>query len=241
MRTFLFVTIALFLFTAANAQSRKAKRYVKNGQESYAAGKTPESIKAYSSAIEDSPNYPDAYRLRGMAYLREKKYVDAVQDFNKATMLNPNDATSFYYRAQAEQAMQQDSLAYRDYSQAVQLDPSLEGAWYNRGMLAMKDRKYKDAAGDFSAVSRLRPGNDSALSQLALASYYTMDYDAALSNANLAIAHNPGFSDPYYVRGETRLAMGKTDSAMADFDRALAMGNWNAYAGRAHAYYVDGN
>ena len=58
-------------------------------------------------------------------------------------------------------------------------------------------------------------------------------YDAAVADADAAIAIDPAYADAYYYRGYAHEEAGRVDAARADFDKAVELGLAPAFAMRA--------
>ncbi len=62
-------------------------------------GKTAEAIDRYGLALKQSPNDPNIYYNRGLAYSRLQQYPKALSDYSKSITLNP--AYPFPYQGRA--------------------------------------------------------------------------------------------------------------------------------------------
>jgi hypothetical protein len=72
---------------------------------------------------------------RGLAYMREKKYEDAVADFSRTLQLNPTVAQAYHIRARAYHALDKDTEALSDLDQALLFNPADASAYYVRGLI----------------------------------------------------------------------------------------------------------
>ncbi len=53
------------------------------------------AIKEFSLAIQKDPGYADAYSIRAVAYMQQKKFNKASEDLKKAKELNPDSASQY--------------------------------------------------------------------------------------------------------------------------------------------------
>jgi DnaJ family protein C protein 7 len=101
------------------------------GNEAYKKGSSAEAIKIYTEAIElDAHNkilLSTLYANRGLAYLKQKKYTEALDDCNKAIEYNEKYVKAFLRRGDIRIQMGDFEEAVRDYQQARQLDPHNQG------------------------------------------------------------------------------------------------------------------
>jgi tetratricopeptide (TPR) repeat protein len=63
-----------------------------------------EAIKELSAALKMDPSLSLAYNARGYAYFRQKKYIDALADFDNAIRLNPAYINAYINRSAARRA-----------------------------------------------------------------------------------------------------------------------------------------
>ncbi|MFO7687296.1 MAG: tetratricopeptide repeat protein [Desulfobacterales bacterium] len=86
------------------------------------------------NAIQEDPDFAEAYNNRGNAYREMKQYALAIQDYNKAISLNPNLAKTFNNRGNIYFDQRNFQMAIEDYSAALSLDASYALAYLNRGL-----------------------------------------------------------------------------------------------------------
>ncbi|MFC7289597.1 tetratricopeptide repeat protein [Herminiimonas glaciei] len=72
---------------------------------------------------------------RGLAYMREKKYEDAIADFSRTLQLNPKVGQAYYSRARAYYALDKYTAALSDLDQVLLLGPANASAYYTRGLI----------------------------------------------------------------------------------------------------------
>jgi Flp pilus assembly protein TadD len=104
-----------------------------------------EAILLYSKAIEESPNHPDIYADRGVAYLHNKDKSACLHDLNKAIELQPNYSYRYASRAYAKNNFGDLQGAIADYEIALRLDPDDAIAHNNLGLL-LEQKGYAEEA-----------------------------------------------------------------------------------------------
>ena len=69
------------------------------GFEKFDEEKPYEAITLFTKAIEEKPDYHEAYNFRGLAKIGVTDYYSAISDFRKAIQFGPNikEWTHFYY------------------------------------------------------------------------------------------------------------------------------------------------
>ena len=96
-------------------------------------------------AIQEKPNFAEAYNNRGNAYREMKQYALAMQDYNKAISLKPNLEKTFNNRGNISFDQRNFQMAIADYNKALSLNASYKLAYLNRG-LAYHELKKDDLA-----------------------------------------------------------------------------------------------
>ncbi len=79
-----------------------------------------------------------AFYISGLLFLEQKKYKDAINNFDKAIELNPEYAEAFNERANAKSdigytANEKKSQWY-DYDKAISINPKFAKAYFDRGV-----------------------------------------------------------------------------------------------------------
>jgi tetratricopeptide (TPR) repeat protein len=85
-------------------------------------------------AIQEKPDFAEAYNNRGNAYREMKQYALAMQDYNKAISLKPNLEKSFNNRGNIYFDQRNFQMAIQDYNKALSLNASYNLAYLNRGL-----------------------------------------------------------------------------------------------------------
>jgi tetratricopeptide (TPR) repeat protein len=89
---------------------------------------------------------------RGRAYLQEKKYPEAIEDFSRTIQMSPKVSQAYYNRALASYALKNDTDALRDLDSAVWLNQKDSSIQYARG-LVLERNDCADAASVAYAAS----------------------------------------------------------------------------------------
>lgn len=91
-----------------------------------------------AAAKLESPTLVGSDRIfynRGLAYMREKKYEDAIADFSRTVQRSPKVAQAYYNRALSYYALEKYSEAMADLDHAVSLNARNASAHYVRGLI----------------------------------------------------------------------------------------------------------
>ena len=212
---------------AVKGEDPQARAYVQEGTLSLRTWKTPQSIKAFTKAIEIEPRYAEAYVKRGLAYYRAGKYKAAIADYTQTLELKRYQADAYASRADAYRALDDTQRAIADYT------ASLKKRW-NAPVMRKRAQTYfeqghvQKALADYDTVIKRQPS---------AVAYYTRGnthlqlflqgnedrLKPALADLNQAIALETRFARAYISRGLIYEHLGKQTSATADYTHTLAL------------------
>lgn len=129
MKKLTYLFIVLVLIGLASCQDpAKSRVYMDEGNKlmmNY--GKFDEAIASFDQAIKyDKGNY-EAYYLRGCAKINAKKYMDAINDLEKAIELKPDYADAYFNIGKVYYILKDEDKACEYYKLADQYGrPNLE-------------------------------------------------------------------------------------------------------------------
>jgi tetratricopeptide (TPR) repeat protein len=106
-------------------------------------------------AIQEKPDFAEAYNNRGNAYREMKQYALAMQDYNKAISLKPNLEKTFNNRGNIYFDQRNFQMAIEDYNKALSLNASYNLAYLNRGLAYHELNKDDLAFLDFKKACEL--------------------------------------------------------------------------------------
>jgi len=99
------------------------------GNDAFKSGDYSKAIQYYTEGIEQDPKNRNVvstlYANRAAAYMKAKKFQDALSDCNKAIELNDQYAKAYLRRGEIKMELGDYDGATIDFQQANQLDPSL--------------------------------------------------------------------------------------------------------------------
>ncbi len=96
---------------------------------------------------------------QGVALMHEKKYAEALVDFQKAVQAKPNFAEAHNNLAYClrHQGPAKYAEALNHYDKAIQLNPNLAEAYEYRGVLYVKMNRKNDAEKDLAKLKQIDP------------------------------------------------------------------------------------
>ena len=99
----------------------------------------------------------ETYFKRGVNYLEQGKYEQAIGNFNKAIELNPKYANAYYNRGVAYYSKGEYDKAIADYTKAIELNPKFAKAYNDRGIAYKNKGEYDKAIADYTKAIELNP------------------------------------------------------------------------------------
>lgn len=138
---YLFLLLATLLFSPVYSQN--AKKFFKSGQEFFEAGNYQDAIAQFTNSINVSPEYKEAYELRGLAYQRLNEHQKAADDFNRAVIFDPNSEVLLTHLAKSYNELKQYDEAIKILNKATYLNRKFVPAYQEKikAMLAL-DKAY---------------------------------------------------------------------------------------------------
>ena len=183
-----------------------------------------EALKAYSRAIELSPNNAKTYYNRGVAYDMKSDVDHACKDYTKAIQLNPDFANAYTNRGNAYNNKGRLNSAIKDLNKAIQIDPNDAKAYTNLGKSYGKKGEYDRAIKNFKKAIQLDPDLAEAHNNLGLVYLKKGEYDRAIKNFDKAIQLKPDYANAHCNRSGIWLNLHKWEKARSDLTIAQNMG-----------------
>src|SRR5262249_6311559 len=162
------------------------------------------------------------YFHRGLTYLRQRDYPQAMQDFTKTLDLEPDNADAHINRALALHGLKRLPEAIEDLDKALDLNTRVTRIYFMRA-------RFRDMAGDVAGAQKYReeglkrePVDEQSWIARGVAKL-GQDPAGALADFEKALEMNPqslaALVNSAHVLGER---LGKQEEALEALDRALA-------------------
>jgi len=118
-----------------------------------------ETMAYLDKAIEQQPNYANAYISRGMAYNQTGDYQRAIQDYNLALLFtnDENSLTKIFDKMGVAYAnLGQYQRAINNFNHAISLKPDYADAYNNRGIVYFLQGDKKQCCNDAQKACELK-------------------------------------------------------------------------------------
>jgi tetratricopeptide (TPR) repeat protein len=206
--------------TAPESETMTAEGAYRIGTSLIRAHKTGEGIAVLSKALAMKPDWAQAYMARGRAQYQEKRYVEALRDFDAGIRLDPNNPLWYGSRGRAYSYSGQHERALEDYSHVIELAPRLSPNAYNdRGWAYVELNQPEKALADLAIAIHMSPDYQKAYENRARAYIALKEWPLAIADLTAAIQINPtGWA--YERRAEAKRAMNDESGAAEDLKKA---------------------
>ena len=114
-------------------------------------------IESFTKAIEEDPNYCEAYYNRGGARFIMGDYMNASYDLNKAVELDPKNVMAYVTRGMAYAASMNFPMAFADFNKAIEVAPKDFRGYAGRAIAYNSVGNYMMAMQDLNKVIELNP------------------------------------------------------------------------------------
>ena len=178
------------------------------------------AILKYTEAIELNQNYASAYNNRGLAYAKLKNYSQAISDYDNAIKNNPQHFFAYSNRGLANYYLKNYQQAIEDCTKSIQINRNYSGSYNNRGMAYDEIENYVAAVVDYQKAIELEPTFAKAYNNLGWTLANLKNYSQAIDSYNKAIELDPNYALAYRNRARCYKAIGETEKAEADLQRA---------------------
>lgn len=192
--------------------------------ETYArCGVWGNDMSLWNDVISQFQTAPIAYNNRGLAFLNERSYDKALEDFDKAIKLYPNYTLAYINRGNVLRDKHMYYEALSDYNKAIKLEPNFHKTYFNRGTLFLKNKKSDEALCDFNKAIDLNASYTEAYVNRGLLYMNEKKYDKALADYNKAIDLNPNYFDAYVNRGNLYSMENRYSEAIDSYSKAILL------------------
>lgn len=161
---------------------------------------------------------------RAVDMLRERRFADAVDEFDNALAIDPGNVWAHANRGLALAQLERNAEAEAAFDAADALATDNPVALRGRGLLALRQNRTEDGIALMTRSLEVDPGNDFALYYRG-AAYRMLDRPlAALADAEAALAVSPAYYDAHMLRFGALLRLErKEEAATAVADLLAAM------------------
>jgi len=196
-----------------------------------------------SQAIQDDPNYGDAYLERADYYLNHNLPGLALSDLDAALKQMPDSALVQLGYARAYLVQGNTDKGLSAAQQANQIDLTLLPAYFVLGQAYVANAQYSDAIKPLETYMNYDPTDGSAYVLLGQCYEATGAYQDAITASTKALSLDSTKRQAYLYRGLSYLELNNIDSADSDIHKAIEYfpNSFDANLGLMRLSYLEGH
>ncbi len=200
--------------------------------------------RAFNRALALDPTIAEARMLMVFVYLWRGEKQKARSEVARARRDSPNEAVVYFVKGTLHRLDGEYDRALRSYDKLLQLDPAARTVVRcNRALIRIYKGRFDDALLELDEAARSEPENPLVKTFRALALYYKLDVEGALSLMREVFAHHPDMHGVRPFQAIFLSALGRREEALAqvtdDVKRNARVDPDIAY-GLASVYALEG-
>jgi tetratricopeptide (TPR) repeat protein len=169
------------------------------------------------------PNPASYHYQMGLSYLGERNYTSALIDLTEANKMDPDNPEVLYNLGMAYMGKKRADLAEPMFQRAIILKPSYSVARNLLGVACLELKRWDSAIIQFKIVKDdlFYENSDNAAINLGLAYLGKGNYPKALEELRTVAVMNPRNPVVRLSLGRVMFAMGKSEQAIIEYNKAL--------------------
>jgi len=128
----------------------------------------PQTVEKTEVSAEDKEK-AEQFKLEGNGFMKQQKFDDAIQSYNKAIEIDPKNAVFYCNRAAAQTGKEAFDRALTDCRKALEIDPDYSKAYSRMGLTYSKMEAYDSAVECYEKALKLDPENTGYKNNLEIA------------------------------------------------------------------------
>jgi len=189
----------------------------------------------WDDVISKSPDKARPYSYRGVQYIEQHKYQEAIRDLKKAIELNPRWVDAYSNLGYLSSKLNDYDQGIVYLNKAIELDSNYASAYNNRAEIYTLEKKYDEALIDYNKAIKIKPNYHSAYSNRGNIFTKQNKFEEALLDLNMAIELDSTYPNAYLNRGCLLNNMMRRKEALVDINKAIQLKN-----NYAEAYFNRG-
>lgn len=204
------------------------KAYYYRGLALTISGKQFLAIKDLSKAIEINP-IADYFLIRGEAFYKTNKKLEALSDFNKVIETETNKkllAITYNYIGIIKSSFGDHENAIISFSRGLEIDPKDFKAYNNRAKSRMAIENYVGAINDMKMMIKINEKSDIPYYGLGIVyGQHLKQYSKAIFYTEKAIKINPNSTDALHNLGYLYQLKGDIKKACSNYQKSYNLGS----------------
>ena len=181
-----------------------------------------QAVDEFTAQIQQQPT-PNAYHLRGIAWMAAEKWGPAVNDLEEAYSLGDSSITLHMNLGMCYFNLNLSEKARSEFTSIIEKFPNEARAYFARGDLLLDLGELEPALKDLSRAIELQPEYAEAHNSLGVTLRLMKNYPDAIAAYDQCLKLDPDFMPAYVNRGFARKMMGQFATAIEDYEQALEL------------------
>ncbi|KDN38046.1 putative mitochondrial precursor protein import receptor tom70 [Tilletiaria anomala UBC 951] len=212
---------------ALPAEPSQGDKTLKLAYEALAANNFPHAFSLISESLDQGLSTDDlkanALNMRATFQFVIGNAPSALEDLDESTRLVPSYVQSWVKKASVHMELGQREEAFNDFERAIQADPSDPDIYYHRGQVHFILQQFDEALKDYSKSTELDDSFIFSQVQYAVAQYKLNKLPQSKRSFERILAKFSNSSEAYNYCGELQLDQQEFESALENFNRAIAL------------------
>ncbi len=217
-----YLLLILVTLLVSSGFSQNAKKFFKSGLDFMDAGSYQDAIAQFTSSINLSPEYKEAYQYRGLAYQLLREHQKAADDFNRAIIFDPKNEVLLTQLAKSYNELKQ-------YDEAIAV--LNKATFINRKFLPAYQEKIKAMMATDKAFEALKVSDTTLALEGSAVNYYLQGMVTEKLNStqkaewaySKSIKEDKKFIDSYIALANLQTSLDKFQEAMTNCNEALKL------------------
>jgi len=182
-----------------------------------------DNLTLFADTVRKSPDAALPRNNLGIAYGKQNRVDEGVNEFNTALKLKPDDAEAHNNLGTLYLKQNRIDEAVNEFSTASKLRPNFAKAHYNLGTLYLRQNRIDEAVNEFSTALKLKPDDAETRNNLGIAYLNQNRLDDAVNESTTALKLMPDYAEAHNNLGIAYLNQNRLDDALNEFSTALKL------------------
>jgi tetratricopeptide (TPR) repeat protein len=163
------------------------------------------------------------YFDRGLIYLVNKEYEEAIDSFKKAMHIRPDDHLAWFNMGYAFRKLGINDEAISSYDEVLKLKPDYYLAWNHRGWVLRKLGKYEESIESYDRGLEINPNDYLGWYNRGYALRKLGKYEEAIASFNKVLKLKPDYYEALYNQAICLSYLEKHEDAINSYNKAVAL------------------
>lgn len=200
---------------------------------------TNEAAKLLETALKLDPNVDGGNQTLGAIRALQRKFKEAIAQFDKAIARDPKDWKSYEYRSMAWAALGNHEKSLFDVNKMIELEPTNWRHYILRAQTYEQLKQLEKAMADYDKGIKMFPDHYRTRFQRAALAFKLKKYQTCVDDYTAVLRANALDDDALKLRGDSYMHQGNLRKALADYNEAIDLSPESMGYYRARAVVYD--